>query len=105
VYVGLTQPPGSTLVVLPAVMASYLIGTHGRVTASQAVDAVISAVIAVFVAEALFYVISRHARAEEGVRQLPEATRQLGRAADEAEAGDLWFFCPIRGSISTSPPA
>lgn len=89
VYVGLTQPPGSTLVVLPAAMASYLIGTHGRVTASQAVDAVISAVIAVFVAEALSYVVSRHARAEEGVRQLLEATRQLGRAADEAEAGDL----------------
>lgn len=89
IFVGLTQTPGTALVVFPLAIASFLIGTSADLPSEQFIGAVLTGVFGLFVAESLALVVTRYRSAERDVRELLMATRRLASAGDEKEAAEL----------------
>jgi diguanylate cyclase (GGDEF)-like protein len=85
VYVGLTQRPGTALVMTPVALVSFgVVALWGAAPAST-VNFAIALPLAVLTGEALAQALRAQRKAERGLERLLEANRILGHAADEAE--------------------
>lgn len=88
VFVGLTQPPGTSLLKLPVLVVGYLLTTWGIPDAPPRTTLLVVAPVWALAGEVLALSIRRQERAEQGLAQLLGAVTALRTSADESVALD-----------------
>lgn len=82
VFVGLTQPPGTSLLKIPLIVIGYFLTTAGVEGAPPLSTLLVSAPVWVLSGEVLALAVRRQERAERGLAQLLEAVTALRTSAD-----------------------
>ncbi|HEX2241282.1 MAG TPA: sensor domain-containing diguanylate cyclase [Actinomycetota bacterium] len=87
--VGLTQPPGTALLVAPIGLASYLVPEIGQEFRTALVGAAVAGPVWVLVGEILAGSTTRLIRARRAANSLVDASTSLVRAIDERDVADI----------------
>lgn len=86
VFVGLTQPPGTSTLKVPVVLLGYYLTTMGVPDAPPATMLAIATPVWVLSGEVLALAVRRQERAEQGLAQLLDAVTALRTSADQLSA-------------------
>lgn len=86
VFVGLTQPPGLSLLKMPILIAGYFLVTIGMSDAPPRTVLLIAAPVWALAGEVLALAVRRQERAEQGLAQLLGAVTILRTSADQQSA-------------------